>query len=116
MSEQNNKPFPTFAEFEEWNKKIEYRGHRGALYNIHNYFSQFRYETEVMPEVGKEYKVSFDGNVWFKDTLIGYETEKCTNVSHIRPIQTLTRESIIEKARQVLSEEEIAILTGTTRI
>jgi hypothetical protein len=96
------KPFPTFEKVVEWYVKNK----KGGLCDIYKYFSQFRYE--VMPEVGKLYRFSSDGVTWVNFKLKSFNGEFFL----IRPIQTPTREEVIEKARQVLSEEEIEILTG----
>jgi hypothetical protein len=71
----------------------------------------------VMPKVGKEYEgTNMDGEIIrgeladFK--LLNKDGRILGWTKTLRPIQTPTRESIIEKARQVLSDEEINILTG----
>jgi len=104
------KPFPTLQEYLDSGVNFGSNISEYSRISIYYYFSQFRYEK--MPEVGKEYKgkSTFNGE-WFKGKLIGF------NIGHtvcdtIRPITTPTRESIIEKARQVLSEDELNILTG----
>jgi hypothetical protein len=95
------KPFPTLEEFRTW-LCFKYRRYNA----IYEYFSQFRYEK--MPEVGKAYEFSHDGVTWVNFKLKSFNGEFFL----IRPIQTPSREEVIEKARQVLSEDEIAILTG----
>jgi hypothetical protein len=99
------KPFPSLEEFRTW---LCFKSRRYDA--IYEYFSQFRYETEVMPEVGKEYEFH-DGVTWVRYKLNSFNAGH-GGYYHIRPIQTPTRESIIEKARTVLSHEEIKILTG----
>jgi hypothetical protein len=42
-------------------------------------------EVEVMPEVGKDYEFSDDGEHWYKQTLTGFASNG--NWKHIRPIQ-----------------------------
>jgi hypothetical protein len=99
------KPFPTFDEYYDWRKEQCAYLHSDKYYE---YFSQFRYEK--MPEVGKEYEFH-DGVTWVRYKLNSFNAGH-GGYYHIRPISTPTRESIIEKARQVLSEDEINILIG----
>jgi hypothetical protein len=105
------KPFPSLEEFLNW---VNWKN--TSTIDIHDYFSQFRYEK--MPEVGKEYEgTNMDGEIIrgeladFK--LLNKDGKIIGWTETLRPIQTPTREEVIEKARQVLSEDEIAILTGT---
>jgi hypothetical protein len=99
------KPFPSLQEFLNW-----VNWENTSTIDIYNYFSQFRYEK--MPEVGKEYEgLRASADEWVKGALnfLPIDGYSCRA---IRPIQAPTREEVIEKVRQVLSEEEIAILTG----
>jgi hypothetical protein len=110
MSEQNNKPFPTLEEFREWSQQ-----NHAFLTNdlIYNYFKDRVRTVMVMPEVGKEYEFH-DGITWVRYKLNSFNAGH-GGYYHIRPIQPPSRESIIEKARQVLGEDEINILTGGNR-
>jgi hypothetical protein len=54
---------------------------------------------EVMPEIGKEYEFSDDGNTWFKEKLERFST----NHNHwykIRPIQTMPSLTIPQGTKQ----------------
>jgi hypothetical protein len=45
-------------------------------------------EVLVMPEIGKEYEFSDNGNTWHRDTLERFYTNRM-NWKHLRPIQTM---------------------------
>jgi hypothetical protein len=114
-SPTGTKPFPSFDEYYDWRKEQCAYLHSDKYYD---YFSQFRYEK--MPEVGKEYEgTNMDGEIIrgeladFK--LLNKDGKIIGWTETLRPIQTPTREEIIEKARQVLSEDEINILIGGNR-
>jgi hypothetical protein len=110
-SPTGTKPFPTLEEFEHWWNAEPVSDTIGFLERIRNYFKAFK-TIEVMPEVGKEYEFSHYGEKWFHGVFKGFVASGHREFKHIRPIQTPTREEIIEKSRRVLTEEEIAILTG----
>jgi len=56
-------------------------------------------ELLVMPEIGKEYEFSDDGNTWFKEKLMRFETNK-TYWNLIRPIQTMPSLTIPQGTKQ----------------
>ena len=103
--------FPTENEFSDF-MKLHYKFFVGYEQYIYNYFRNRVRTIESMPEVGKEYEgLRASADEWVKGKL-NFLNIGGTVCRAIRPIQPPTRESIIEKARQVLSEEEINILTG----
>jgi hypothetical protein len=72
---------------------------------IYNYFAQFGVR-EVFPEVGKEYKFSYDGENWIKDIFESYESNNSIGFTHIRPIQP-TRLEQLKARRSELNREEL---------
>jgi hypothetical protein len=101
----DTKPFPTLRDFLDW----ELGGKK--LGQIYDYFSGFRYDIELMPEVGKEYEgTSYSGDRVVQGKLLSFRIDDC-NCQSIRPIQIPTHDEVLEKAKQLgLTETEIQIL------
>jgi hypothetical protein len=102
---RNAEPFPTLEEFKEWH------AHSNPSRRTYNYFAKFKTRTiEVMPELGKMYEFSDDGNQWDRDKLVRFESEY-EFYTHIRPIPTPTRDEVIKRAKELgLTEAELEVL------
>ena len=99
--------FPTLDEFKKWYNQIGI-----TAVDIYNYFlNRLKTRTiEVMPELGKMYEFSDDGNQWDRDKLVRFESEY-EFYTHIRPIPKLTRDEVITKAKELgLTEAELEVL------
>jgi hypothetical protein len=56
-------------------------------------------EVLVMPEIGKEYEFSDNGDIWYKQKFTRFETNK-NNWDLIRPIQTMPSLTIPQGTKQ----------------
>jgi hypothetical protein len=100
------KPFPTFEEFRNWWNESKRRWDR---YVVYNYFAQFGVR-EVFPKVGKEYKFSYDGENWIKDTFESYESNNSIGFTHIRPIQPSRLEQLKARKDELTCEELLDLI------
>ena len=83
--------FPTWQEFNEWAypKSLSTR-------QIYEWF-----QDRIQPlEIGREYEVSDDGEVWTRDTFGGY-LGKADDWNHIRPIQQTPKQDVLERLKKI---------------
>jgi hypothetical protein len=104
------KRFPTLQEFREWT----YANEVGTA-EIYEYFSNTN--RVEMPEVGKLYEFSLDGENWHKNKLWFFVTPNIatpddgTGYLHIRPITTPTRDEVLAKCKALgLTDAELEVL------
>jgi hypothetical protein len=88
--------FPTWEEFQKWSPFL----HQDTKV-IYDYF-----RNRIQPlEIGREYEFSNNGEKWTLDNLDGY-LGKYANWQHIRPIQAVPKETLIDVLKKARSAQD----------